>query len=399
MQKKLIVAALAGLAAAPAFAQSNVTVYGVFDVGYTSQEAKNTFTAATNAVAAGNTIKTQNTGLDGTLSGGRIGFKGTEDLGNGLKANFALEYGTNWSESTGIANTRLGWAGVSGKFGEVRIGRIQSLTKMVLDAHNPNENSTNFAPGNLDAHLGLTDVRVSNAITYMSPSFSGFQARVQLANVKSDSAAVAATGQAKDQYVNFGLNYDNGPLGVAYARNEQKTGSEGVAAVAGTAGKCLSTVVGDSTLSDVAAGATCGATTTRVTGSNPVAAVGEAKAKTTAQVLAVKYNLGVATPFYSRTERDSENEVTGAKTVDSSVDTIGVTVPMGNLKLVAQYADGKTKAVGNVAKIDHKAYQLLGVYSLSKRTNVYGIYGSTESKSATVKYELDGFALGLRHSF
>lgn len=350
MQKKLIVAALAGLAAAPAFAQSNVTVYGVFDVGYTSQESKNTFTAATNAVAAGATIETTNTGLDGTLSGGRIGFRGTEDLGNGLKANFNLEFSTNWSENAGTTGTRLGWAGLSGGFGEVRVGRIQSLVKMVLDAHNPNENSTNFVPGNLDAHLGLTDVRVSNAITYMSPNFSGFDVRVQYASTDTDTNAT--TNSAKDEYVNFGVNYGKGPLNVAYARNEQTTAAENVAG----------------------------------------------EPETTAQVLAVKYNLGVAVPFYSRTERDVKNAA-GTKTVDSSVDTIGVTVPMGNLKLVAQYADGKSKAVNGGNKVDHKAYQLLGVYSLSKRTNVYAIYGDTESKDATNKYELDGFALGLRHTF
>jgi len=350
MQKKLIVAALAGLAAAPAFAQSNVTVYGVFDVGYTSQETRNTFTAGTNAVSAGPKIETTNTGLDGTLSGGRIGFRGNEDLGNGLKANFVLEYGTNWSENTGIPSTRLGWAGLSGGFGEVRVGRIQSLVKMVLDAHNPNENSTNFAPGNLDAHLGLTDVRVSNAITYLSPSFSGFDVRVQYANTDTDNDATI--NSAKDEYVNFGVNYANGPLAIAYARNQQTTAAEG------TAGE----------------------------------------PETTAQVLAAKYNLGVAVPFYSRTERDVKNAA-GTKTVDSSVDTIGVTVPMGNLKLVAQYADGKSKAVNGGVKVDHKAMQLLGVYSLSKRTNVYAIYGDTESKNTTTKFEQDGFALGLRHSF
>ena len=366
MQKKLIVAALAGLAAAPAFAQSNVTVYGLFDVGYTSQEAKNAFvpggtnstsqTAVTpiGTAALGTTSKSKNTGLDGSISGGRLGFKGTEDLGNGLKANFVLEFGTNWSESTGIANTRLGWAGVSGNFGEVRVGRIQSPTKMVLDAYNPNENSTNFVPGNLDAHLGLTDVRVSNAITYMSPAISGLSAKVQYANVETDNSATVSKTQ--DKYMNFGVDYAFGQLNVAYARNKQTTAAESTA--------------GD--------------------------------AETVAQVLAVKYNLGMAVPFYSRTERDIESAA-GTKTADSSVDTIGVTVPVGNLKLVAQYANGKSKAVTGGNKIDHKAYQLLGVYSLSKRTNVYGIYGSTESKDKVVaagtKFEQDGFALGLRHSF
>jgi predicted porin len=86
MQKKIIALAIAGLASTAAFAQSNVTIYGVVDAAYVYT-----------GVNGGNTLNTneshsQDTSLiqSGQLDGSRIGLKGTEDLGNGLKAVFVL---------------------------------------------------------------------------------------------------------------------------------------------------------------------------------------------------------------------------------------------------------------------------------------------------------------------
>ncbi|ENO80741.1 porin, partial [Thauera linaloolentis] len=66
MQKKLIALAIAGLVSAPAFAQSNVTIYGVADayVGFGKHGE--------------NDLRGVNSGA---LSGSRLGFRGTEDLG------------------------------------------------------------------------------------------------------------------------------------------------------------------------------------------------------------------------------------------------------------------------------------------------------------------------------
>ncbi|MBK7685506.1 MAG: porin [Rhodocyclaceae bacterium] len=78
MQKKLIALAIAGLASSAAFAQSNVTIYGIVDVAYTHSSSGSSSTS----------------GIDsGGWSSSRMGFRGTEDLGDGLKALFTLEYG------------------------------------------------------------------------------------------------------------------------------------------------------------------------------------------------------------------------------------------------------------------------------------------------------------------
>ncbi len=115
MQKKLIALAIAGLVSAPAFAQSNVTIYGVADayMGFGDHGA--------NDMAAVSS---------GGLSGSRIGFRGAEDLGNGLKAVFTYEQGfdlddsVNSDASQGLGGkARQSFVGLGGSFGTVSLGR------------------------------------------------------------------------------------------------------------------------------------------------------------------------------------------------------------------------------------------------------------------------------------
>jgi len=85
MKKSIALAILASFAGA-ASAQSSVTVYGLLDAGITSEIGG----------AAGSIVKL----ATGVQSGNRLGFKGTEDLGNGLKANFQIENGFNADTGT-----------------------------------------------------------------------------------------------------------------------------------------------------------------------------------------------------------------------------------------------------------------------------------------------------------
>ena len=115
MQKKLIALAVAGLVSAPVFAQSNVTIYGVADayMGFGNH--------------GGNDLAAVQSG---GLSGSRLGFRGAEDLGNGLKAVFTLEQGVDISN--GVASPSVGGdsvfsrqalVGLSGAFGTISLGR------------------------------------------------------------------------------------------------------------------------------------------------------------------------------------------------------------------------------------------------------------------------------------
>ena len=132
MQKKIVALAVAGLSTA-AFAQTNVTIYGVADVsvqGISASQSKSTTDAAGNVMAL-----QSNSSL--------IGFKGTEDLGNGLKGLFQLETGLDLAgnqrgsdadaavsvaSNNGLFSSgmRDSFVGLNSKYGTVQAGYIST---------------------------------------------------------------------------------------------------------------------------------------------------------------------------------------------------------------------------------------------------------------------------------
>jgi predicted porin len=114
MKKLLIASAALAMVAGTAQAQSSVTVYGLLDMGYTSISTANTPRTAGQEPY---TVKGVQSGNQGRLSGSRLGFRGTEDLGGGLAASFVVEFGLDAGEqANGISNgTRLGFVDLSSK--------------------------------------------------------------------------------------------------------------------------------------------------------------------------------------------------------------------------------------------------------------------------------------------
>jgi len=160
MQKKIIALALAGLASSAAFAQSNVTIYGRMDYGYMYRGDQD-----------GASLDVDNSGefASGIGSGSRIGFKGAEDLGNGLKAIFQAEFGLGMDESTGLNSTRNAYVGLTGNFGTVVGGRLDGVRYGIYNKYDA------FAGGNIGNFTQMTAQvdRANNAIAYISPTFLG----------------------------------------------------------------------------------------------------------------------------------------------------------------------------------------------------------------------------------
>src|SRR5574338_760341 len=162
MQKKLIALAVAGLVSVPAFAQSNVTIYGIVDMGYAYR--------GDNVVDG---VKNRN-GIDsGIANGSRLGFKGTEDLGNGMKAGFVLEQGIladTGSSAQGRTFGRQSFAYLGGNFGTVGLGRQYAPQFVLLDSLDP------FGTGHVGAsnNIYAIEVRLDNLVSYTSPSWNGF---------------------------------------------------------------------------------------------------------------------------------------------------------------------------------------------------------------------------------
>jgi predicted porin len=202
MQKKLIALAVAGLAAAPVFAQSNVTIYGVVDAG----------------LGIGHADQTEFRGVvGGVLSGNRIGFKGAEDLGNGLKAVFQLEQGFNVDDGTFHQSTRQfsrqAYVGLQGAFGTVSLGRQYAPGYFAgYDA----ALSSNVSPQSIfsnNAGLSITPnsgARWNNSIAY-NGSFSGLG--IKAIYSANDTEAAIDTPAIDDKW-GVGVDYANGPFKV-----------------------------------------------------------------------------------------------------------------------------------------------------------------------------------------
>src|SRR6185295_7772753 len=131
MQKKLIALAIAGLASTAAFAQSNVSIYVRVDYGFMQR-------GGGDGAVADRGVK--NEFASGIQSGSRIGFKGAEDLGNGLKAIFELEYSLAVDQGTTAATqwgNRHSYVGLTGNFGTVVGGRLDGIRYGIFTTYDP----------------------------------------------------------------------------------------------------------------------------------------------------------------------------------------------------------------------------------------------------------------------
>jgi predicted porin len=216
MQKKLIALAIAGLATAPAFAQSNVTIYGVADTTFENVKASGATTANTDDSTRLNRNRV-------SANSSLLGFKGAEDLGNGLKAIFQFEGGV--SSDTGLSSfsARDTFVGLTGGFGTVVLGNITHPIRAMgtkVD-FNPGATGIGFVGSMYGEFLGIktgTDSRASNAIAYVSPSFSGLTGTVAYVAGETRTASTATTAERKPQQWQIAGQYENGPIyaGIGY---------------------------------------------------------------------------------------------------------------------------------------------------------------------------------------
>ncbi|RXZ36507.1 porin [Oxalobacteraceae bacterium CAVE-383] len=221
MKKSLLALAVLGSFAAAAQAQTSVTIYGVADAGVFYQSK---------AGANNNSLFAVNSG---GLSGSRLGFKGTEDLGGGLKANFQLEMGYNLdsgsnaqqdgANNSGTLFGRTSTVGLSGGFGSVNVGRQTDFAYsgtaggMATFSHAGYVNKFSSVDGNTQARL--QGERTNNSIRYDMPAFGGLNGGVMFG--LGEQAGGGTAGQAWAA----GLKYDNGPLAFGGSYYQSKAGT------------------------------------------------------------------------------------------------------------------------------------------------------------------------------
>lgn len=352
MKKTLI--AMAVLAASGAsMAQSSVTLYGVADIWLGSVKSEETGSASL-----------RQTKVDsGGVATSRFGFKGSEDLGGGLKANFQLEQGINIDNGSAQDNTkafsRQAWVGVSGGFGEVQLGKVWTSYDDIRSSANDTFNANIAASF---ATWAPYNDRTNNGVKYTSPSFGGVSGSVTYSFGEDKTVANGASSLAS-----LGLQYANGPIFVGFAHQAEKAGPGTVLAIADAL--------------DI---------TTVVRGT-----------KATYNLLNGSYDFGVAKLVggYNTVKATEPGSTGNAKAKEYN---LGVEVPLAaNLKLGAGYANSKLSFDG-IDVVKTKGYSAALLYSLSKRTTVYGALQNVKSEDlvgANFEAKSTLYAVGVNHTF
>ena len=343
MKKNLLALAALTFAAAASAQSSNVTLFGVVDasVAHISSSGKS---------------------VSGMASGGnarsRLGFRGVEDLGGGLKAGFWLEgsLGVDDGTSAGFKFDRRSTVSLMGNFGEVRLGRDKTPSYQNLenfhafgDAGMGAVNAHNLISGSAAGTAeGSNPKRYSNTISYLLPKLGGVYGQIShsFGEQAGNSSLQSATGVR--------LGYANGPLDVAGAYGIVRGGT----AATGVDYKTMN--------------------------------------------LGASYKFGALTPMVLVASDRGNN-----KRVDMY--SVGVKVPVGAGELRAAYSWFKDKKVNDA---DSQRLALGYGYKLSKRTELYATVarisnddkaarklGSSLSPTPNMGKSMTGYEIGMRHNF
>ncbi|HEY0820914.1 MAG TPA: porin [Rhizobacter sp.] len=343
MKKTLLALSLLAGFTGAASAQSSVTIFGVMDANLRQIDNNGT--------------KVRQLGTDG-LSSSRLGFRGTEDLGGGLKAGFWLEAALN-PDDGGINSSGKFWhrrstVSLEGGFGEVRLGRDFTPTYTAIGAYDAFGDNGVGKITNLQSRLTgtvNTTSRADNEVQYFLPK--------NLGGVYGNLAVAAGEGTVGNKYVGGRVGYAGGPLDVSVAYGQTEAN-----------------------------------------------AAGDEYEVTT---LGAAYNFGFMRVLasYSQFEFLVREE---------KLFNLGATVPVGSAGLIrASYgrADLSGGAAGSTTANDSDADLLaIGyVHNLSKRTALYGTYAQISNKGAQTfavgsttpalpgGKKSTGIEFGLRHSF
>ncbi|MEW6676409.1 MAG: porin [Pseudomonadota bacterium] len=342
MKKSLIALAVAGVVSAPAFAAtSNVDVYGQLRMSVDRLSVDGD----------------DNDGWQMTDRVSRIGFKGSEDLGGGLKALWQIESQMSIDGGTIDSGLRNTFIGLAGGFGTVVLGRHDTPYKMVgsADLFGDTAADAQCSAGGVATSQCIIgrnafDNRAANTLAYISPDFSGFQVAAAIVpgeEMGGTTASNDANG-LMDAY-SLSATYKNGPLnaGLGYERFD----------------------------GDMASAVTTGLEDRD----------------------AWKFNIGYAfgdlKVGYTYERSDNASVATGQE--QDSGHLLSAAYGMGPITLAAQYGRFSDDTSGFD---DVKRWTVGAIYSLSKRTNVYAAYHDGNANNAAGT-DIDVWTFGMNHSF
>ena len=374
MKKSLLALAALSAFATAAQAQSSVSVYGIMDMSYGDNKVTGHTTASSNV---------KSTGLaDDAVNSSRIGFRGTEDLGGGVSAGFSIEANLDMvrgktldkANQTGAAATdNTSFLGATRQtmltLGDKNMGSIGLGYKKTLetDFNDAYFTGTENSAGNT-AHV-LGRATRANGFFYTSPAFSGVTVALQHTTGSTDyeDSTTQGTSKLDASLTQVGVTYKAGKLqlGAVFFDGSFTLGSTNSA-----------TLITDYTSSGL------------VSGNNDYKGYG----------IGANYDFGVARVTAQMAERKYGLETALGK---NEYMTVGVTVPVGKVDLMAVMSEQEITATSGAKESDTTGYQLIARYNLSKRTNVYGIYGQDkyDAVSTATDRKTSVARIGVAHSF
>ncbi len=400
MKKSLFAIAAVTAFAGAAQAQSSVTVYGILDAGFSG------LSTSTPTTASGGVNKATTTAFGSSYEqSSRLGFKGQEDLGGGLSAVFTIETGlTNTSSQLSTLNNRQTFVGAAKKgLGQAAIGTQYTPIHIAFAATDPGQNNNTVgnvvrptagtAGGQASASSAYT-ISTTNTLTAQSDSFAGFKFNAQYTQngvdqtMRADQTTIASNGGS--------TNFSGYGLGANYTWN-----------------KLFATVAWQSFKSEVNNAAVQKATAATV--ASPGTTWSELTLPNTTDnqfYAGATYDFGILKAYGNYINRKVTNGLNSAEYMSRSAEQIGVRANITpTVEGWASAGLGRYTSYGaGSPTVNFNAWQLGSNYWLSKRTNLYAIYGQTltsqaSGQTATINAAAGGgarasqYAMGVRHTF
>ena len=428
MKKSLLALAALSAIAGAAQAQSSVTVYGILDMGYIGS---NTRVAPGGSAAVTKTTSSQ-FGQSAEQTS-RMGFKGTEDMGNGMSAFFTAEFqlypqdqtlsgnssdkehtGAN-SQSGGLLN-RQTFVGVKKNgIGQAAVGLQYTPVFNAGATTSPGQynnmlgdlvysgSTTAGNNGGGAVTTGFTS-RTSNTLTVQSDKFAGFSAGAMY-TLNNSNATETTTTTASAVGAGGNTNANGWGLNADYTLNKFYI------TAAYQALKQLTTATNNGTPTAAFTGLNTALGATGVwTGAQPSSGIaGSAMNVQDNQFLAgTTYDFGILKAYAQYVSRKATSTISSNYYVKRSAEQIGVrSYITPAVEAWASIGTGRYTAYGSgQPTANFNGWQLGSNYYLSKRTNLYAIYGqqlfsnaNAGASGATVSASANNYAVGVRHTF
>ena len=393
MKKSLLAVAAMGAFASAAQAQSSVTVYGLLDTG---------FQGVTTRVGSTKTNVARFTG-EGSQSTSRVGFRGREDLGGGTAAFFTLEFGVAPTDATLSGNNNNGlfnrqsFVGLSQKgIGQFAIGTQNTPVHNAVARTDPGQvnnilGNVIYAPtastGSGQTTAAYT-VRYNNALTLQSERMAGFQANAIVVTNNTDvNQTATAGGSTNNNAYGGGINFVHKKLNVDLAIQGSQSTNWGIQQTTGPALPATQTV--------------------GLAPSNPLGAAVVMNQMYGGAV----YDFGILKAYVQYVSNKVSNQANTGVYLERTAQQIGVRgnwtpkieswASAGTGRYQAQNLSALISTTAASATQNFTGYQLGTNYIMSKRTNLYAIFGSTQVSSSSVAVSEGGssYGVGIRHTF